>query len=142
MKKLILVALGLVVVLGIAVLTKGTNIQTLLNFHMNQTATTSASPNTNSNNNDSKHTNEVVVQVNDLGFIPPIVIVKSGTKITWMNKSGKIIQIKGTTQNASLIDITQLKNNQDASIQLTNTGTYMYQNTHNTSQNGGIIVIE
>lgn len=80
----------------------------------------------------------------DTGFKPKELIVKAGTKITWINRSGKSATVDSddhpTHKLFPFLNLGQFANGASVQVVFDKPGTYIYHNHFDASQTGRITV--
>jgi plastocyanin len=84
---------------------------------------------------------EAVVELSSLQFVPQGIRIKTGTKVTWVNKD---VALHNVSQiNSVFLSPTDLKEGDTFSFTFDTPGTYKYQCTlHHPNMNGVVIVEE
>lgn len=82
---------------------------------------------------------EIYITLTPYGFVPNALMVKSGTKITWINKSGIDATVTPNTHIAGF-PTGMLGSNSTQSFTFTTLGRYIYNNQKKSIQTGIIIV--
>lgn len=82
---------------------------------------------------------DVVVELRDLQFVPQGIRIKTGTKVTWVNRD---VALHNVSQIESVfLSTTDLKEGDTFSFTFDTPGTYKYQCTlHHPNMNGVVIV--
>lgn len=141
MKKLIFVTLGLIVLLLISIVARNANfnIKTILesNFGLTNTATPSA--HITSAEAIPTIPVEIYITLTPYGFVPDALMIQKGTKITWINKSGKDAVVQLDTPLKDFQALT-FGNNNTIFYTFTQTGRYGYSNKQTSTQHAVIIV--
>lgn len=87
---------------------------------------------------------EILITITPNGFIPDVIMIKPGTKITWVNKSGKDANINSDPHpahtNYPSLNLGNFWNNGSVSLIFTQHGRFGYHNDVAPSQHGYIIV--
>lgn len=87
---------------------------------------------------------EILITVTPYGFIPNVITIASGTKITWVNKSGSDANVSSdphpTHTNYPQLNLGNFWNNGSVSLVFTKPGRYGYHNHLNPNEHGVIIV--
>jgi plastocyanin len=101
--------------------------------------TTQGNPGSNQQNQNSK---EIILTSG--GFSPSTLIIKTGTMVAWINKSGKDAQVDSDPNpiNTSYpaMNFDTFSDGSSVSLVFEKAGTYGYHNQLNPSQKGSIIV--
>lgn len=143
MKKLILVAILLVLVLLLSWWAKGANfsIFTMLqNAIRPPVATQSASPNAPKIIPTSIPV-EILITVTPNGFVPDVLMITPGTKITWVNKSSTTANVSSDPVSAySQLNLGDFGQNNSVSLTFLGSGRYNYINNKNPQQKGTLVV--
>lgn len=92
---------------------------------------------------------EVIIGYTDTGFAPTKVILKNGGKITWVNRSGREVQIgadphplhTGNREVSGGKFTLDLKPSDQKVFSVSKVGTFGYHNHLNVSE-GGMIIVE
>ncbi len=90
----------------------------------------------------------ISINITDEGFVPALLIVKSGGSLTWVNKSSKKVQVASDnhpthTLNSELTNgeyVIELAPEESATVTLTKTGNWGYHAHLNPSTKGTISV--
>jgi plastocyanin len=82
---------------------------------------------------------EILITITPHGFVPDVIMIEKGTKITWVNKSGYSASIASPTNYAPL-NLGSINLNNSVSLIFTTKGRYSYANQNNPSETGTIIV--
>ena len=135
-----LVLLGvviLIVVLGGAMFLNKPSQPTTTNTNVNTNA-----PTTEENQMENKAANEVTVTSN--GFEPKDIKIKSGTKVTWINRSGQVANVSSDSHPTHLLwpflNLGAFEDGQSVSVVFEKSGKYTYHNHLNSSQAGSVTV--
>lgn len=87
---------------------------------------------------------ELIVNVTANGFEPATVTVKSGAKVTWMNKSGSTANVSSAKHPTHLVypplNLGDFDDGKSVSLVFAKPGTYQYHNHLNPSQLGKVVV--
>lgn len=87
---------------------------------------------------------EILITVTSNGFVPDVITVAPGTKITWVNKSGSDANVSSdphpTHTNYPELNLGNFWNNGSVSLIFTKTGRFGYHNHLNPNQHGIIVV--
>lgn len=111
-----------------------------------QSKTESANPMSKKTNPASEDKNgQNIVTLGENGFSPVTLTVKAGTKVTWLNKSGKKAAINSDPHpihtNYSLLNLGSFESEDSLSLTFDKAGTFGYHNHLNPSQKGTIYVL-
>ena len=143
MKKIILVAVVLIVaVLAFTIFaSKDANDKMAENTAATETATT---------NSDSVGSSEMavpemaIITLDESDFSPKNMIVKAGSTVKWINKSGKTASVNSddhpTHQLNSFLNLGEFANGSALEVVFERPGIYGYHNHRNASQNGTVTV--
>lgn len=84
------------------------------------------------------------VAISDQGFIPPIISIKKGETIVWINQSKNTVSINSdphpTHGSFPLLNLGNVAAGESTKQTFSNEGTYAYHNHLNPSQTGTILV--
>ncbi len=87
---------------------------------------------------------EILITVTPYGFVPGVITITSGTKITWVNKSGSDANISSdphpTHTNYPLLNLGTFGMNSSVSLTFSKVGRFGYHNHLTPAQHGIIIV--
>lgn len=75
------------------------------------------------------------------GFIPEVVTVKKGAEVNILNFSENKLKVVTADGNA-VMNLGEVKENDEVVVKLTETGTYNYQNEYRPEEKGQIVVVE
>lgn len=132
-KLLIGIAVIVFVVLGIFVLGGNTN--------QSQTPQIPAVPTQVQNQQQLQTT---TVTVDNSGFSPATIVVKSGERVVWANKTGSDISVNSdehpTHRLFRELNLGHVPNGSNASLVFDNAGTYTYHDHYNPSRTGTVVV--
>jgi len=143
MRKLILVAILLIAVLLLSWWARGANFSVftmMQNVAHPPVTTTSAQPNA------PKITPtpipvEILITVTPNGFVPDVIMIAPGTKITWVNKSGNTANITSDPLDAyTQLNLGDFGQNSSVSLVFPAAGRYHYYNNKNPNQKGTLVV--
>lgn len=110
-------------------------------FRKNQNKTIRSNTQTTQNNQPKINENEEIITVTKEGFSPPVLKIKTNTRVSWVNKSGKIVSIASKdNQNNSSLNLGDFDNNTSVQAVFDKQGTYQYYNYLNSTQTGKIEV--
>ena len=146
MKKLILVAVLLVLVLLLSWWAKGANFSILTMMQSvtrPQIATQSAVPNISKTFSPTLTPVpvEILITVTPNGFVPDVIMIASNTKITWVNKSGVIANVSSDlTSVYPQLNLGDFNQNGSVSLTFPKAGRYNYFNNKNPMQKGTLVV--
>ena len=131
-KVLIGAVVGIVIVLGVAVLVGGGNKET-------------QTPPINSNQVQNQQPPQTVtVTVESSGFSPAEVSIKTVTRVNWTNNSGGEISINSdehpTHRLNPELNLGPIPNGSNASVVFDKAGTYTYHDHYNPSRTGTVVV--
>lgn len=143
MKKLIFVALLLVAVLLVSWWAKSANfspftmMQSLQQVKgastQQQTATVTLTP--------TQIPVEIIITVTPNGFVPDVIMISPGTKITWVNKTPNTANITSDPQGAyQQLNLGDFGQNGSVSQVFPTAGRYRYANGKNPQQKGVLVV--
>lgn len=139
MKKLVFATLGLIVLLIFSVWAKNAN------FNLKNLSTTSILPTgIPTTTNDKKIVAtptipiEILITVTPNGFVPDVIMITPGTKITWVNKSGTTANIK--SDSYTQLNLGNFSQNNSVSFTFSTGGRFSYYNGTNPTQHGTIVV--
>jgi len=138
MQKILIALIG-VVIIGIAVF----SFIRFRNTPINSPTTTN--PVQNQENTGQKSiVEEQVITLTTSGFSPKSLSVKPGTKVVFLNKSGKSASINSANHPDHLLypplNLGEVDNNQSVQLLFENTGTYAYHDHYNPTATGTITV--
>ena len=89
-------------------------------------------------------TNDQTITLTTTGFTPATITVKTGTKITWVNKSGSLGDVDSdpykTKTSYPAMNFGTFTDGSTFSLVFTKAGSYHYHNELNSSQTGTIFV--
>lgn len=142
MNKLLLIGVGLIIVVAAFVLLSGnkqkqpaTNVseQQVIPTKQEEVSTPSAVTMA-----------ETAVAITSSGFEPKTITVKVGTKVTWVNKSGSVVQVNSVVHPTHLLypslNLGAVGNGGSVSLVFDKPGSYSYHNHLNASQTGTVVV--
>lgn len=143
MKKLILVAVLLVAVLLLSWWAKSANFSPFAMMQSFQqvkgastqqtTATVAQSP--------TPIPVEIIITVTPNGFVPDVIMISPGTKITWINKTPNTANISSDPQDAyQQLNLGDFGENGSVSQTFPTAGRYHYDNGKNPVQKGVLVV--
>lgn len=85
-----------------------------------------------------------IVAVTDSGFIPKDVTIKTGTKVTWINKAGTVVTVDSAQHPTHLVypplNLGQFENGSSVNLLFDKPGKYFYHNHLNPTQFGSVTV--
>lgn len=140
MKKLIFATLGLIALLLVSIVARNANfnLKAMMQtgFIPLPSASSSAQPNLVT---PPAYPVEIYITVTPFGYVPSALMIKEGTKITWINKSGGDATVSPDSKLPSFPTDT-LGNNSTESFTFSANGRYTYHNQKSPSQTGVIIV--
>ncbi|MCL5433006.1 MAG: cupredoxin domain-containing protein [Patescibacteria group bacterium] len=88
--------------------------------------------------------NQSTITVTQSGYEPNVITVKTGTVVTWLNKSGQLVTVNSdphpTHQNYSPLNLGEFDDGSSVQLTFDKAGTYGYHNHLNPSQTGTIVV--
>lgn len=142
MRKLILVALLLVAVLLLSWWARAANFNLAgMLSSMHPQVQSAPLPSHTPSNTPTPIPVEIIVTVTPSGFVPDVLMISAGTKITWINKSSTTANISSDPQNAfAQLNLGDFGDNGSLSLTFTTSGRYHYDNGKNPSQKGTIVV--
>ncbi|HXS15149.1 MAG TPA: hypothetical protein VN711_03410 [Candidatus Saccharimonadales bacterium] len=141
MKKLIFATLGLIVLLLISIVARNANFNIKTLMESNFGLTSSATPSAHINVTESNPTTpvEIYITLTPYGFVPDALMIQKGTKITWINKSGKDATVQMDTPLQDFQSLT-FGNNNTIFYTFSQLGRYGYFNKQIPTQHAVIIV--
>lgn len=143
MKKLIFVAVLLVVVLLLSWWAKGANFSLftmMQGITRPQEATQSATPNHNIPTTTPIPV-EIIITVTPNGFVPDVIMISPNTKITWINKTPLTANVTSDSQNAyAPLNLGDFGQNGSVSQIFPKAGRYSYYNAKSPTQKGTLVV--
>lgn len=130
--KLLLVIIGLIVAFGAFTLLAGNKTDTATSQDTaNPTVTTAANPSVN-------------VILTNSGFTPKEITVKTGTSVSWINKSGKSATVSSddhpTHKLFPFLNLGEFSDSSSLQIVFDKPGTYTYHDHYNASSVGTVVV--
>lgn len=146
MKKLYFAGAGIVLLLLFSIWAKNANFN--LSTMMETTFKPVGTPSATLNSSLSKATPtipvEILITVTPYGFVPSVITISPGTKITWVNKSGTNANVSSDTHPTHKIypalNLGNFGMNSSVSLIFTQVGRFGYHNDVNPAQHGTIVV--
>jgi len=84
---------------------------------------------------------EILITVTPNGFVPDVIMIAPGTKITWVNKSGNTANITSDPQDTyTQLNLGDFGQNSSVSLIFSTAGRYHYYNNKNPLQKGTLVV--
>ena len=87
---------------------------------------------------------QTTVTVTENGYVPARITIKAGTKVTWLNKSGKEVTVHSADHPSHLLytrlNLGQFPNGSSVQLVFDKAGKYKYHNHLNPIQTGEVIV--
>ena len=84
------------------------------------------------------------VILGDAGFVPKDIVVKAGTTVIWINKSGKVATVSSddhpTHRLYPIINLGEFPSSSSLQVTFDKPGKYSYHNNNNASQTGTVTV--
>lgn len=84
------------------------------------------------------------ITLSDTGFVPKDIIVKTGTRVIWVNKSGKTATVNSddhpTHRLYPFLNLGEFENSSSVQVVAEKTGKYSYHNHLNASETGTVTV--
>ncbi|MDP2649607.1 MAG: cupredoxin domain-containing protein [bacterium] len=135
MKKVLIIVFGLIVIIGAVFFVRTKNKGSTTDTVTINKSTVIATP--------TKLTEEIISVTSD-GFSPQTITVKSGTKATWVNKSGGFVTVNSdphpTHQFYSPLNLGRFNNGSSVQLNFNKAGKYGYHNHLKPAQTGTVVV--
>lgn len=149
MKKLYFAGAGIVLLLLFSIWAKSANfnLRTMMQTSM-QPINSTGSASTTTNPSFPKATPtipiEILITVTPNGFVPDVITISPGTKITWVNKAGTDANISSDPHPSNIsypsLNLGDFGFNNSVSFIFPQAGRFGYHNSVNPSQHGTIVV--
>lgn len=137
----------ILIIIGIVVLLVVVTVVVVFNGKTNTQSTTSTTSNNATNptiTTVNKQQETVSVSVTSSGFEPKELKIKTGTLVTWTNKSGAAATVNSDNHPTHLLwpflNLGSFDNNSSISVVFEKPGIYTYHNHFNSSQAGKVTV--
>lgn len=146
MKKLYFAGAGIVLLLLFSLWAKNANfnLSTMMQTSFRPVGTSSATLNPSLPKATPTIPVEILITVTPYGFVPSVITISPGTKITWVNKSGKDANVSSdlhpTHKAYPALNLANFGMNNSVSLVFNQQGRFGYHNEFNPTEHGVIVV--